>query len=109
MIPQSDTFEHNFKYHLVYEIKDYMPDSLNDEYGMVGVRDTRVKKALKEKKFLVVVAPKGSVQLNPKFVKKQYKDKMFDQEGLYPGNPMHFYPIMVPNNGKTDLDIWRFA
>lgn len=80
--------------------------SETSEYGMVGVRDVWVNKASKARKFFVVVAPKGSQQFDPKFIKKEYKKKMFDQEGLYPGNPMHFYSLMIKHNGQTEMDRW---
>lgn len=80
--------------------------STAEDYGMVGVRDKWINKAIKARKYLVVVAPKGSQQFNPKFIKKEYKKKMFDQEGLYPGNPMHFYLLMIKNNKQTELERW---
>jgi hypothetical protein len=106
-----DRDEHafNFRYHFIYVIDDYMPGSLNDEYGMVGVRDKWINYAIKFRKFLVVVSSKGSQQFNAKMIKKEYKSKLFDQEGKFPGCPMHLYPLMIPNNGKTDLDQWRQA
>jgi len=99
-----DDHWHEGKYHCIYTIDSYM--SSNDEYGMVGVRDVWVNKAIKSRKFFVVIAPKGSQQFNPKMIRKNYKKKLFDQEGLYPGVPMHFYPLMIPNNNQTELERW---
>lgn len=101
----SDRDFHIYKHVCVYEIHEYM--SVNDEYGMVGIRDTRIKRAIKEKKPLVIVAPKGSKLFNPKQVKKDFKT--FDQVGYYVNDPMKFYALSIPHNGETDLDKWRFA
>jgi len=83
-----------------------MSEDKEGNYSMVGVRDIWVNKAIVARKFLVVVSPKGSQQFSPKMIKKDYKKKLFDQEGLYPGNPMKFYPLMIPNNGQIELERW---
>jgi hypothetical protein len=100
--------EHWFegKYHCIYKIDSYMSEDSEGTYGMVGVRDVWINKAIKSRKFFVVVAPKGSQQFNPKMIKKTMKDKLFPYEKNYPGNPMYFYPLMIKHNGLTELERW---
>ena len=93
-------------FHCIYKIDKYMPDTINEEYGMVGVRDKWVNKAILSRKYFVVVAPKGSKQYNPKMIKKEMKKKLFKQVGLYVDDPMLFYPLAIPNNGQIELERW---
>lgn len=98
--------EHWFEgpYHCIYKIDSYM--STAEDYGMVGVRDKWINKAIKARKYLVVVAPKGSKQYNPKMIKKEMKKNLFKQVGLYVDDPMLFFPLAIPNNGQIELERW---
>ena len=83
-----------------------MSEDKNQDYGMVSVRDIWINKAIKARKFLVVVAPKGSQQFDPKFIRKHYKNKKFPYEKNFPGVPMYMYPLAIKHNGQIELERW---
>ena len=102
-----DEHAHNCPHHLVYEIDRYIPDSITDDYGMVGIRDKWIEAAITLHKPLVVIAPKGCNTFNPQAVKKE--KKTFDQVGLYVDRPMKMYALQIFHGEKKPIEAYQFG
>jgi len=102
-----DEHAFNCPHTLLYKIEEYMPNSIQETYGMVGVRDKWIREAIQIKKSLTISAPKGAYQFDPKMIKKRMKT--FDQVGFYVDRPMKMYALQIWHSEKKPTEAYQFA